>query len=126
MTKLWPLVRGNARWLLVAAALLLGWLALSGLTGGGGASTSASEEERRVARVLSRIEGAGRVEVALFSDAAQTDAYGVSRATRPSGAVVVAEGADDLQVRLRLIRAVRTLLSLPESAVDVFVMEAVE
>ena len=40
-----------------------------------------------------------------------------------TGAVVVAEGADDLSVRLSLIRAVRTLLGLPESAVDVFVME---
>jgi hypothetical protein len=36
--------------------------------------------------------------------------------------VVVAQGADALSVRLELIRAARTLLSLPEEAVDVFVM----
>jgi hypothetical protein len=35
---------------------------------------------------------------------------------------VVAQGADDLAVRLELIRAVRTLLGLPEAAVDVFAM----
>ena len=52
----------------------------------------------------------------------------IARAIAPftglcAGAVVVAEGADDLWVRLSLIRAMRTLLGLPESAVDVFVME---
>ena len=68
-----------------------------------------------------RMDGAGKVEVALFY-AQEAGAFGAS-ASVPTGAVVVAEGAEDMAVRLKLIRAVRTLLSLPESAVDVFVME---
>ena len=92
---------------LAVAALLL--------MGGGGDKGMASQE------VLGAMAGAGKVEVALFYGG-ETDALG-ARTTGPTGAVVVAEGADDLSVRLSLIRAMRTLLGLPESAVDVFVME---
>ena len=99
---------------LAAALLLL-------LAGGGKDAGLASQEEQRIAEVLSAMAGAGKVEVALFYGG-EADALG-TRTDGPTGAVVVAEGADDLSVRLSLIRAVRTLLGLPESAVDVFVME---
>ena len=82
---------------------------------------TASQQERRIADVLSAMAGAGRVEVALYY-AQETDAFSTPAGV-PTGAVVVAEGADDITVRLELIRAVRTLLGLPENAVDVFVME---
>lgn len=98
-------------WLLVALA------AVAALMLGGGASPSAeSRMEKRMAEVLGSISGAGKVQVALFyTDQEETQ--------RPTGAVVVAQGADDFAVRLELIRAVRTLLGLPEAAVDVFAME---
>ena len=102
----------------LAAALLVAVLLLMD---GGGDKGMASQEEQRIAEVLGAMAGAGKVEVALFYGG-ETDALG-ARTTGPTGAVVVAEGADDLSVRLSLIRAVRTLLGLPESAVDVFVME---
>ena len=98
-------------WMAAALAALLALL----LAGGGGEGTAGSQEERRIAEVLGAIAGAGKVEVALF--------YG-GETDGPTGAVVVAQGADDLTVRLSLARAARTLLGLPESAVDVFVMEA--
>ena len=101
----------------LAAALLVAVLLLMG----GGDKGMASQEEQRIAEVLGAMAGAGKVEVALFYGG-ETDVLG-ARTTGPTGAVVVAEGADDLSVRLSLIRAVRTLLGLPESAVDVFVME---
>ncbi len=91
--------------------------------GGGKSAGTASQEERRIAEVLSAITGAGKVEVALFYEKAQADGFGGAEAQKPTGAVVVAQGAGDMAVRLSLIRAVRTLLGLPESAVDVFVME---
>ncbi len=85
-------------------------------------TSGASTEEKRIAQVLSAIAGAGKVDVALFYGQNDTGAFGeTSRA--PIGAVIVASGADDIEVRLNLIRAARTLLCLPESAVDVFVME---
>ncbi len=99
-------------WVMIALAAVL-VLLLPGEQGSTG-----SREEKRIAQVLGQIAGAGKVEVALF--------YGTEEAgspERPTGAVVVAQGADQLSVRLELIRAVRTLLSLPEAAVDVFAME---
>ena len=87
---------------------------------GGTDSTDASGEEKRIAQVLSAIEGAGRVEVALYYGGGDS----LSRPAVPTGAVVVAQGAHDYAVRLQLIRAMRTLLGLSEEAVDVFAMEA--
>lgn len=107
----------TALWL---AAALAAALLLCALGSGGVQSGAATQEERRIAEVLGAIEGAGRVEVALFFGEG-TQTFGAS--SGPTGAVVVAEGAGDMAVRLRLIRAARTLLGLPEAAVDVFVME---
>lgn len=100
-------------WCMAALAALVALL----LLGGGGEANYAGREEKRMAQVLSLIEGAGDVEVALFYAP-----DGSGKASQPTGAVVVAQGADQLPVRLELIRAVRTLLSLPEAAVDVFAM----
>ena len=106
-----------AVWLLCALVLMA-----VALFGAGGTDKGASTQEKRIAEVLSAIEGAGKVEVALFY--AQNDSgFGASASAAPTGAVVVAQGAQDMTVRLQLIRAVRTLLGLSENAVDVFVME---
>lgn len=102
-------------------ALVLAALALMMVLGGDKSLTAeANQTERRMAEVLGAIAGAGKVEVALFY--APSGAYGEEEGV-PTGAVVVAQGAADLGVKLDLIRAVRTLLGLPENAVDVFVME---
>jgi len=99
---------------LVIAALMLAL--------GSGGTHTASQEERRIAEVLSSMAGAGRVEVALF----YSPTGKLGETASPTGAVIVAQGADDLAVRLNLIRAIRTLLGLPENAVDVFAMEELE
>ena len=104
-------------WLVGAA---IAGLLLAAMTQNGSEGT-ASGQERRIAQVLSAMAGAGRVEVALYY-AQETDAFSAA-AGGPVGALVVAEGAGDMAVRLSLIRVVRTLLGLPENAVDVFVME---
>ena len=108
-------------WIAVAAAAVL--MAL--LMNSAGQTDAASVQERRMAEVLSAMEGAGRVEVALFY-AQSAGGFSAAESAVPTGALVVAEGAGDMAVRLSLIRAVRTLLGLPENAVDVFVMEGVE
>ena len=106
------------------AVLLLACVLLSGNNGMvGGSTTGATQEEKRIAEVLSAMAGVGRVEVALFYESEVVSAFGGGAKTRPTGAVVVAEGVGDMRVRLELSRAVRTLLSLPENAVDVFEME---
>ena len=113
-------LKENKAVLWMAAALIA---AVMCLALGGEKSGGASQEERRIAQVLSAIEGAGRVEVALYYAKERESTMGISQNTQPTGAVVVAQGAENLEVRLSLIRAIRTLLGLPESAVDVFVME---
>ena len=106
-------------WLAAALAGLAGLM----LLGGGGGTQEISRDERRMAKVLSAIAGAGKVEVAIFS-LEETAAFGASSSVHtPVGAVVVAEGAEDVGVRLQLIRAAQTLLGLEADAVDVFVME---
>ncbi len=105
-------------WIIAAAAAVLLALMMTE-TGGEG---SASQQEQRIAEVLSAMAGAGRVEVALYYAKQEGDGFS-SAFSAPSGALVVAEGAGDMEVRFNLIRAVRTLLGLPENAVDVFVME---
>lgn len=102
-------------WLLAALTLVVGLcLALGGIE-----STPAGQsvEEARLARVLSAIEGAGHVEAAIFYNGAGA-AQG--EPAMPSGAVVVADGAEDVAVRLRLTRAVCTLLGLDDNQVEVF------
>ncbi|MBR6570125.1 MAG: hypothetical protein IKK75_06685 [Clostridia bacterium] len=109
-------------WIILACAAVL--LAL--MTAQQGDTDASSTQERRIAEVLSTIQGAGKVEVALYFATADTGAFSQAKQSAPTGAVVVAEGAGNLEVRLNLIRAMRTLLSLPENAVDVFVMEEKE
>lgn len=88
---------------LLAAALLCVALCLG--LGRSGADT----EEARISRVLSAMTGAGTVEVAIsYQDAA------------PCGAVVVADGAGNVGVRLRLMDAVEALLGLDGSRVAVY------
>lgn len=96
-------------WLYLALAGCILLCLMLGLTEG--TSTARTDEEARLARVLSAMAGAGDVEVAVFYQ--EEDAL-------PCGAVVVAQGADDVAVRLQLTRAVCTLLGLESSQVDVF------
>jgi len=105
-------------WIIAAAAAVLLALIMTQPE-----SSAASQQERRIAEVLSAMAGAGRVEVMLYYAPQETGAFSSAAESAPTGALVVAEGAEDMAVRLNLIRAVRTLLGLPETAVDVFAME---
>ncbi len=75
-----------------------------------------------IERALSRIQGAGAVRV-VVQYAQESGGFGASGAKTPQGAVVVAEGAGDMEVRLMLLRAAQSLLGLPLSRIEVFPME---
>ena len=101
---------------LLAAALLLCWLAAASQR------TGASPLEERLARTLSCMEGAGRVEVTIRTRevASSGGVFGTSVSESvPCGAVVVAQGAQDPLVKMELRQAVCALLGLPASSVSV-------
>lgn len=94
-------------WILAAVLLCVGFCLLLGTQEG-----SATDAENRISRVLSAIEGAGRVEVAVYYEESV-----------PCGAVVVAQGASDIAVQLRLISAVSTLLGIDQGRVAIYERE---
>ena len=107
MKQLFETIRA-ARWLelAIAAGLVCVLIVLAlGSTNG----SAASDEEARMQRILSRIDGAGRVSVML----ARNDAG------ECTGVVVVASGAEDVKVMLRLQRAVHALTNLELSQIEI-------
>lgn len=77
-----------------------------------------TELEARAGRVLSKMEGAGKVDVVVMT-AKRAGTWGGTEEEVPCGAVAVAQGADDPLVNIQLTQALCTLLGLPSSAVSV-------
>ena len=103
--------------LLLLAFSMIGYCALREEVDG------ADRLEKQASAVLSRMEGAGRVEVTIMTRKAQTGGTGLMKGETggevPCGAMAVAQGADDPLVRMQLEQALCALLGLPNSAVSV-------
>ena len=104
-------------WLLLA--ILGAAFLLTGLFPSGKNSGSMNETEQRIASALSRIRDAGDTHVVIYS--AETGAF--SAADSPTGALIIATGADDIAVQLRLMEAATTLLNLPPDSIRIYPME---
>lgn len=94
-------------WILAAMLFCVALCLLLGTQGG-----TDSTGEGRIRQVLSAIDGAGAVDVAVYYE----DSI-------PCGAVVVADGAGDVAVQLRLISAVTKLLGIDQGRVAVYERE---
>lgn len=105
--KTWLTYLKKDGWLLAA---LLFCTALCLLLGAQGSRELTGEA--RISQVLSGIEGAGSVDVVLCYTGEV-----------PCGAVVVAQGAGDIAVQLRLASAVSTLLGIPQDRIAVYKRE---
>lgn len=94
-------------WLLAAIALCAAICMMMSLV-----SRSDSPGDDRISRVLSSVAGAGRVEAAISyeEDAA-------------CGAIIVADGAADIGVQLRLTNAVAALLGIAPERIAVYPRE---
>lgn len=82
-------------------------------------------DEQRLAKTLSMIEGAGEVSVYIpESDAAQSAfSYSDTKeddAANPKGVIIIASGADDPMVRIKLISAAAAALGINENNVKVY------
>lgn len=75
-------------------------------------SSTMNDEEKRVAAMLSGISGVGQASVYI-----NRDADGVCRSV-----LVVAEGADSVEVRLKILEAVETALLVKANAVEIYSM----
>ncbi len=68
-----------------------------------------TSEEQRLGAILGNIDGAGKVEVMITSD---KDVV--------KGVLIIADGADNITVRLRLLDAAATALGVDRQIVNVF------
>lgn len=91
-------------WLLMAIVICAAACLLLGASG-----DADSAGENRISRVLSRMEGAGQVEVAVHYED-----------SLPCGAVAVADGAGSIAVQLRLTDALSALLGLAPERIAVY------
>ena len=104
-------------WLLLIAVCGVALLLPSSSSG----KTGMTEEEQRFSATLSRIAGAGEVRLSI-AYAQSASSFG-SGNRQPTGAVIVAQGAGSVAVRLELLRAAEALLGLTAQEVEVFAME---
>ena len=70
------------------------------------------DEEMRLSAVLSEIEGAGKVTTMIVREDGKV-----------KGVLVIAEGADDISVMLKLLNATSTVMGVDRSVVEVYEME---
>ena len=108
---LWEKLRGARRIELFAALALAALLALALIGGAAGreGDPAKTELEARVERILSRVEGAGRVSAMITQD----------EDGGAAGAVIVAEGLSDARTYLNLQRAVSALLELESAKIEI-------
>ena len=71
------------------------------------------QEESRLASVLEGLEGVGRVQT-MITRSGDDEIVGV---------IVIAEGAEDIGVRLRLLSAVTTAMGVDKQIVNVYTMK---
>ncbi|MGI5900220.1 MAG: hypothetical protein ACOX8S_09920 [Christensenellales bacterium] len=114
----------NGEWILLLFAV--GILLVYFSSGGSGASGNA--DEARLAKVLSGIEGAGNVQVFISYNEQEGSVYAFSSDEKKTegsikGVVIVASGAGDAAVRLRLAEAARVALGVDAAAVSVYKMD---
>jgi len=78
-----------------------------------------SEVENKLENILSKIDGAGSVTVMLMVEQ-ETQ---IESAVLPtiSSVIVVAQGADDVWVKLQIVKAIEALLRLSSGSIEVLV-----
>lgn len=79
----------------------------------GAPETSMDSDESRLAGILEGLEGVGRVET-MITRGEDNEVVGI---------IVIAEGAEDIATRLRLLSAVTTAMGVDKQIVNVYTMK---
>lgn len=79
----------------------------------GAPETSMGSDESRLAGILEGLEGVGRVET-MITRGEDDEVVGI---------IVIAEGAEDIATRLRLLSAVTTAMGVDKQIVNVYTMK---
>lgn len=98
-------LRGARRVEIMAALAFMAALAMAVMSAGDGDT----ELEKRLERALEAVKGAGEVQVMITTD---SDGAVI-------GVLVVADGAEDISVRLDILHAVRTLMGVDSKQVEI-------
>ncbi len=96
----------------IAVVLCVSMLIYTVMNGKTDAKVSLSRETESI---LSKIEGAGEVNVMIYEAEGNIE-----------GVCVICEGADDISVRIRLQSAVTTLLGVDNNRVEVLPMQIID
>lgn len=96
-------------------------------------NTSSTDTESRLEEILSNINGVGKVKVMIYyentlnnsedsSISFNSSYFSSSKNYEIKGVLVVAEGADNMDVKVQILRAVETLLSINADCIEIFTM----
>lgn len=88
--------------LAIAAILLLGLMKSSG-------DSQSGAMESRLSDTLEKIRGAGKVQVMINEDSQGN----------PVGILIVAEGAENISVRLEILKSVKTLMGVDADQIEI-------
>ena len=116
--------RGIEFLLIAVAVAVLGMAVMNSMQKPTQQMDARTDMERRLEDVLGEISGAGKVRVMVSesTNEAQT-AFSEQAAGGIRGVLVVAEGAEDLRVRMEIQRAVQALLDVELSAIEITGMQ---
>lgn len=79
-------------------------------------SSYTTEIEYKLSNILSQIDGAGNVSVMVMT---QNNGEAENEDVNITSVIVVASGADDVNVKLNIIKAVQTLLKINSADIEV-------
>ena len=104
----------NVRIIVISIIIATGLIIYSGISTNAQTAEAnyMDDEEIRLAHVLESIEGVGAVQVMITRNDGQI-----------SGVLVIAEGAENMSVMLKLLDATSTVMGVDKSIVEVYQME---
>ncbi|MBO5777686.1 MAG: hypothetical protein J6R34_04495 [Clostridia bacterium] len=103
----------NLKIMVIAIIIALGLIIYSDVsTNESGVVSNMDQEEIRLASTLSQIEGVGEVQTMITRNG-----------DKISGVLVIAEGAENISVMLKLLDATATVMGVDKSIVEVYQME---